>query len=64
MLEHQIKVLTSLKDNPKLFDKELQKSFKWLNKKEQIQLQQWLKLNFPERHLVRPNATPGLSFAS
>ncbi len=52
MFEHQIKVLTSLSDNRELFRKELKKSFKWLNSREQSQLIQWLKETYNSEYNI------------
>ncbi|MCU4166451.1 hypothetical protein [Carboxylicivirga caseinilyticus] len=50
MLEHQMKVLTSVSGNPILFKKELAKSIQWLNTEEQTQLINWVKENFGDDH--------------
>jgi hypothetical protein len=46
MLEHQKIVLNGVKNNKKLFRKELIKSLAWLNNNEQTQLRKWVKENF------------------
>nr|WP_321409372.1 hypothetical protein [uncultured Carboxylicivirga sp.] len=50
MLEHQMKVLTSVSGNPKLFKKELAKSRQWLNAEEQKLLINWVKENYGNDH--------------
>lgn len=46
MLEHQMKVLSSLSDNKELFLKELNKSMHWLNLTDKEQLLEWIKQNY------------------
>lgn len=46
MLEHQMKVLSSLSDNKELFIKELNKSMHWLNLNDKERLLEWIKQNY------------------
>jgi hypothetical protein len=46
MLEYQKKVLQKLSFDSYLFIKELNKSIKWLTKKEYILLQKWVRTNY------------------
>ncbi len=50
MLEHQKIVLRGVKENTKLFKKELEKSLQWLTLKEVNQLYNWLLNNFSDSH--------------
>jgi hypothetical protein len=50
MLEHQKIVLNGVKNDKKLFRKELIKSLAWLNSHEQIQLRKWVRENFHHVH--------------
>ncbi len=46
MLEHQMKVLLGVANNPHLFRKELLKSFTWLNPEELDVLRKWIRKEF------------------
>lgn len=46
LLEHQKLILDKVKDDSKLFEKELIKSLKWLSKEERKELKNWVKENF------------------
>ncbi len=46
MLEHQMKVLLGVAKNPRLFRKELIKSFTWLSVEELEVLRKWIKSEF------------------
>ncbi len=46
MLQHQMIVLSGVKEYSNLFKKELYKTINWLNKKELLYLYNWLKQNF------------------
>lgn len=50
MLEHQKIVLSGVKDDIRLFKKELYKSSKWLKPVEQSQLKEWVYKNFSLLH--------------
>ena len=50
MLEHQKIVLSGVKDDTRLFKKELYKSLKWLNPVEQCQLKEWVNKNYSLLH--------------
>ena len=50
MLEHQKIVLNGVKDDKRLFRKELIKSLIWLNAQEQTQLRKWVYENFHHLH--------------
>jgi len=46
MLEHQKSVLRAIAENPVLFRKELEKSFKWLSNQEVKKLLVWIDTEF------------------
>ncbi len=48
MLEHQKIVLSGVKENSKLFKKELEKSLQWLTSNEVAELYKWLVNNFSD----------------
>jgi len=50
MLEHQKKVIRNVSDNKMLFTKELIKSKLWLNTDEQLEMEQWLIVNYGKTH--------------
>lgn len=50
MLEHQKIVLNGVKNNKKLFKKELIKSMAWLSPHEQTRLRKWVRENFYHLH--------------
>ena len=46
LLEHQKLILDKVKDDSALFEKELNKSLKWLSKEEKKELENWVKENY------------------
>lgn len=52
MLEHQKAVLRGVQRNDKLFEKELLKTFKWIDEKESKELYLWVMENFHDTHIT------------
>lgn len=50
MLEHQKMVLSGVEDHSQLFRKELLKSLSWLDDKEQLSLEKWVRKNYYHLH--------------
>ncbi|MBE9469229.1 MAG: hypothetical protein IMY72_13030 [Bacteroidetes bacterium] len=50
MLEHQKVVLRNVSSNKVLFENEIKKSIKWLNKIDLMQFSRWLIANFNDKY--------------
>ncbi|RLD60577.1 MAG: hypothetical protein DRJ01_09395 [Bacteroidetes bacterium] len=50
MLEHQKVIIRNVSSNKELFENEIKKSIKWLNKNDLLQFNKWLIANFNDKY--------------